>query len=672
MRPPVPLTLALTEGRLHLGAGDDVAVTIHGAAPELIVDRAGERHRWRAEALVAGADHWSALWAETGLRLELAVEARGTALVLRSVLEHRGETPLRLVAAAPLAVAAPGEVRIGSAVGRWAVYRNGYQSWSGTRAYGIDEADADPWLGFLRDAQTDVAHPASGRRGAFRSDLVSVIAERGGGHALALGFLDAAHFFGAVEVDAGGGRFRRLAAVVDGDERPLRPGERLELPPLWLAAGADGWSLLEAWAAACGAAMAARVPERTPIGWCSWYYYFTRVREADVLDNLETLRHLRGRVRCDYVQVDDGYQRAIGDWLQPNAKFPHGMRWLAQRIRAAGFDAGLWLAPFLARPESQLMRSRPEWFVRTPGGRLRWGCWNPMWSLGRPAYVLDTTRDDVLDWLRELARTIVHQWGYRVLKLDFLYAASLPGVRADGGATRAEALRRGLEAIREGAGDDAFLLGCGCPLGPAVGIVDGMRIGADVAPFWDNWISRGPNRGRHGVATAHALGNMLTRAFMHRRLWLNDPDCLMVRASETALTPDEVRSLASAIALTDGMFVLSDRLEALPAERLEWIERVLPLLGGEARLDDLFERGLPEQLRASHADAEAVALFNFSRRAAPRHLAVPPGSRVRELWSETELAPVDGVVTLPAVPPHGCGLLWIEPPGPIEGSAPGD
>ena len=50
-----------------------------------------------------------------------------------------------------------------------------------------------------------------------------------------------------------------------------------------------------------------------------------------------------------------------------------------------------------------------------------------------------------------------------------------------------------------------------------------MRIGPDVAPFWTNWLSRGPLRDRHGVATKHAMRNTLTRAFMHRRLWLNDP-----------------------------------------------------------------------------------------------------------------------------------------------------
>ena len=45
-------------------------------------------------------------------------------------------------------------------------------------------------------------------------------------------------------------------------------------------------------------------------------------------------------------------------------------------------------------------------------------------------------------------------------------------------------VRAGFEAVRRGAGDDTFLLGCGAPLGPTIGVVDGMRIGPDVAPWW--------------------------------------------------------------------------------------------------------------------------------------------------------------------------------------------
>lgn len=662
-----PLVVAVEAGRVRLDAGATVAV--RGAVPRLSVLRAGRRLDWSPEAVEVDGEQWTAAWPATGLRLVLHAETRDAAIVLHTTLEHGGDEPLALHACAPLVVEPPGSVRVGGAPARWSVYRNGYQSWSGTRAYGVEAADADPWLAFLRDLQTDPAHRAAGRAGVFRSDLVSAIVDRDGGDALAAGFLDTARFVAGIEVAAPGGAFTRFAALLDGDGLPLRPGERLELPPLWLAAGDDGWALLEAWADACGAAMQARVPERTPLGWCSWYYYFTAVREADVVDNLETLRALRPRIRCDYVQVDDGYQRAIGDWLEPNDKFPHGMRWLAQRIQTAGFEAGIWLAPFLVRPESRLFAERPEWLLRTAGGRLRGACWNPGWSLGRPAYALDTSRDDVCDWLRELARTIVHQWGYRILKLDFLYAAALPAARADASVTRAAALRRGLTAIREGAGEEAFLLGCGCPLGPAVGLVDGMRIGPDVAPFWENWISRWLNRGRHGVATAHALRNVLGRAFMHRRLWLNDPDCLMVRAAETRLTPDEVRSLATAIALTDGMFVLSDRLDALPDERLGWIERMLPLLGGTPRVDDLFSSPFPERLRARYTDGEAVGLFNFGGTPADRQVAVEAGQVAAEVWSGAAVTAGDGTARLPDVPAHGCRLLWLERPTAVDEEA---
>ncbi|MDX2166179.1 MAG: glycoside hydrolase family 36 protein [Deltaproteobacteria bacterium] len=648
-------TIDLVDGRLQIrGAG----LALVDLTVGLTIERDGERLRWRAEALTAAESGWQASWAELGVRMELRAEAGDEALRLHATLIHDGEAELRLIEVALLEGAA--------GAGDWAVFRNGYQSWSGTRVYAATDADADPWWSFLRDVQTDAAHVAVARPGVFRSDLVSVLVERGSGAALGLGVLETATYVAAVEADVSGGTARRVAVVLDGDRTPLRPGERRPLPALWVATGDDGWTLLEDWASACGAAMRARLPARTPLGWCSWYYYFTRVTEADVIGNLDRLTRLRGRVGCDYVQVDDGYQRAIGDWFEPNGKFPHGMRWLAERIRAAGFDAGIWVAPFLVRPDARLFRERPQWLLRTARGAPRAACWNPGWSLGWPAYALDTTHPEVLDWLRELGRTLAGQWGYRILKLDFLYAAALPGVRHDATATRAQALRRGLEAIREGAGDDAFLLGCGCPLGPAVGVVDGMRIGADVAPFWDNWISRGPNRRRHGVATAHAMQNILTRAFMHRRLWLNDPDCLMVRAAETQLTPDEVRSLATAIALTDGMFVLSDRLEALPEERLGWIERMLPLLGGRPRVEDAFARAMPEQLTAAYADGDAIAVFNFGARPADRQVTVPaPVSHVRELWSEAELPVRDGRVSLPAIPPHGVRLLWIDRPAPV-------
>jgi alpha-galactosidase len=269
----------------------------------------------------------------------------------------------------------------------------------------------------------------------------------------------------------------------------------------------------------------------------------------------------------------------------------------------------------------------------------------------------------VLEWLSELAHTLVQDWGYEILKLDFLYAACLPGERDDVRATRAQALRRGLEAICAGAREEAFLIGCGCPLGPAVGIVDAMRIGADVAPFWTNWLSSGPLRGRHGVSTLHALRSVLLRSFLHRRLWLNDPDCALVRAERNRLTFDEVRTLATAVRLSDGLFVVGDRVDRLPDDRIAILRTACRFGSGSVRVLDLFDDDPPRVLVSERDDEIVLAAFNFDERARPKSVVVSDlgavDGSVGEIWSGSSLGVRDGVLEMGVIPPHGCRVVVL-------------
>ncbi len=654
------------DGRLELAAEGAADVHISGAAPRVSGRRAGQAFTWVAAPLrAAGEGRYVAESSELALRVDLRCTRREDgAWELGLGLENQGAEAVHIEELAPLYVGSDGQVRIGAGTDRWSVLRNGFQSWSGTRAFLPEETDVDPYGEFLRLCHTDVRHRAAGRAGVVRSDLVTAIKNLRSGEVLCLGFTGSRRAFGAIAVDARVDKRPELLAACDFDGIALAAGERLECEPLWVGAGFDEHALLAACAQALGTAMQARVDDRSPIGWCSWYYYFTRVTEADVLQNLEALAALRNRLPCDYVMIDDGWQPAIGDWSESNAKFPHGMPWLASQIEAAGFYAGLWLAPFIARPESQLYRQHPDWFVRTAGGRPRPAIWNPLWGLRHSAYALDTTHPEVLDWLRQLGRTLVQDWNYRVLKLDFLFAASLPGVRHDATATRAQALRRGLEAFREGAGDDVFLLGCGCPLGPAVGVVDGMRIGPDVTPYWRNWLSRSLLRGRHGIATEHALRSTLTRAYMHRRLWLNDPDCLIVRGDRTRLTAPEVQSLAATIGLSDGMFVISERMDLLPEDRLALLENALSLTRGKATVIDLCASGMPELLLCEGRDGRRLCVFNFRDQAVRKAVDVGRfgvrGGELHEQWSGRRLPVRDGWVQLDEIAPHGNALLRLD------------
>src|SRR5205823_10949008 len=108
------------------------------------------------------------------------------------------------------------------------------------------------------------------------------------------------------------------------------------------------------------------------------------------------------------------------------------------------------------------------------------------------------------------------------------------------------------------------------PLLPSIGLVDGMRIGSDVAAYW----GRGGNA--DGPALSNALRATLARMWLHGRWWANDPDCVIVRASDTELSLDEVQAWAAVVALSGGMLFVGDDVSRVEPDRLALLARLLP------------------------------------------------------------------------------------------------
>lgn len=299
-----------------------------------------------------------------------------------------------------------------------------------------------------------------------------------------------------------------------------------------------------------------RLRGRPPRVWCSWYSFYREISEGLLLEVLEALEGYPFEV----FQIDDGWQRALGDW-EANERFPRGMAYLAERIRAKGLRPGLWLAPFLVTEESPLYRSHPEWILRDGEGRPIPAGFN--W--GTPLYALDAGNPEVVDWVAALVRR-VRAWEYTYLKLDFLYAAALPGAEGEG------RYRRALEAVRQAAGE-AYLLLCGAPILPSLGIADGLRVGPDVAPYWDNedrsfWLAD---------PTGPGLRNAL-RTTLHR-LWLMgnvhvDPDVAYFRTRYNLLS-QEAMALQQAMAWITGFKATSDPPSWLLPEEAEALRRFL-------------------------------------------------------------------------------------------------
>ncbi|MGH2520398.1 MAG: glycoside hydrolase family 36 protein, partial [Chloroflexota bacterium] len=358
---------------------------------------------------------------------------------------------------------------------------------------------------------------------------MAVLTDEAGGPSCLLGFAAGRDFNGAIEV-APARAGHRLRVWCDAEGLTVQPGATLESEPLLIAAGEED-ELLARYAGTVAERMGARRWPRVPTGWCSWYHFFTWVTEADCLRNLDWLARRRDTLPMDVFQLDDGYQRQVGDWLALNDKFPSGMPALTAAIRQAGFTPGIWLAPSLLSASSRTYAEHPDWVVLDEAGRPI----DVMQNWGSENYALDTTHPEAMDWLEHIVRTMCEEWGYDYLKIDFIYAAAVRGRRRNREITGVQAYRRGLEMIRRLAGE-RFILGCGAPFLSSVGLVDGMRIGEDVAPFWRR------EGGGPGPAMANALHSTLLHNWMHQRWWINDPDCVMVREHDSQLSLVEVQA----------------------------------------------------------------------------------------------------------------------------------
>ncbi len=581
---------------------------------------------------------------EPELHLTLTLYDDRPFVIARADVQNIGDAPMRVRELRPMDGA---RVDLGATATALRFYKQGWQSWSPTIVLdcsGEDLVMSPPTIG-------PGTQPPQ-KPGRFVSEAMTAVVDPETDHGVLAGFVSNADQFSHVWLDTADGTMT-AASYADGvtiGHREVIASERLLIdvtsPPL---------RALERYGNAVGREMEALSHERVTSGWCSWYYYFQGISESEVLANLDYITANRETLPFGYVQIDDGYQAEIGDWLTANEKFPSGMKAMADAIHERGYKAGLWVAPFLAGARSKLFAEHPDWFVKFSTGMPAIGTMN--W--GQLCFALDTTHPEALAWLKNVFETVCGEWGYDYVKIDFIFAAAVDGVRHDPNVTRAQAYRRGLEIVREAVGD-RFVLACGNPQLASVGMVEAARVGPDVGPYWLPFDRPAPRTLLSDPSALNSIRNTITRYWMHGRLWMSDPDCLLVRESDTALAGDEVRALATVIAMTGGMVLDSDNLPKLSDSRRELISLLLPVYGKAAIPLDLFQTpDVPQVLSLDCGTHRMLALFNWADEAAEVSAPLPEGRwHAFETWGEEYVGVVEGSASV-KVEPHGCKLLRL-------------
>ncbi|MDR2552551.1 MAG: alpha-galactosidase [Treponema sp.] len=324
---------------------------------------------------------------------------------------------------------------------------------------------------------------------------------------------------------------------------------------------------------------------KRPGGYESWYNHYTHINEDLLLRDLDGLGRTGNLIKLRYLdrgepavfQIDDGWEKAVGEWEADPLRFPRGLKPLAERIEEAGLIPGLWLAPFLVTRKCGIFRNRPHWLLREQDGSPVKAGWNPHWD--GTFYCLDLSRGDVLEYLGALMEEVTGRWGFRYIKLDFLYTAFFYGRFASGG-TPADHYHRALAVLesrsKTPSGLPAAFLGCGLPLGPSFRHFPLSRIGTDTRETWDWPLARFlRHTGRPSALLS--LKDTIGRSFLNRTLFINDPDVIFLRSRRCALTGTEKECIALVNYVLAGQIMFSDNPLFLDGEDLALTGRISAL-----------------------------------------------------------------------------------------------
>ena len=481
--------------------------------------------------------------------------------------------------------------------GDTALYGESFQMLSqtaGTLAHPVD-------LGYDELAHYKIPQPPDAR---VLTGMMTLTPD--GGPTMLLAFTSCRRFIGRFYL-----RPKSIEVVLDTEGLALGPGESWDLEEFLYTTGPDRAALLSQLAARIDHNHPPLKFKAPPAGWCSWYCFGPRVTAKNVMDNLAAIA--KDAPQLKYVQLDDGYQPAMGDWLETGKAFGGGVQGVLQAIRKQGFEPAIWVAPFIAEAGSHLFQQHPDWFMKGDDGK-------PLpadkvtfqgWRRG-PWYALDGTNPAVQRHLESVFRTMRQEWGVTYFKLDANFWGAMHGGHLyDPKATRIEAYRRGMQAILRGSGD-SFILGCNHPIWPSFGLIHGSRSSGDVRRTWETF---------EKIARQN-----LNRNWQNGRLWWNDPDAVTLSGS---LPLAEYRFHATVAVAAGGLVLSGDDLTTLPADRLAMLKKLLPPTGVAAEFPD-------ESLQTGTVhlkDRDLICVFNWSDNPAKRTVQLPRTARVTDLWS---------------------------------------
>ena len=441
--------------------------------------------------------------------------------------------------------------------------------------------------------------------------------------------------------------------------RKLARGASLQLDSVCLIAETNIYQTLENYADLVAALSRSPIRKGPNSLWCSWYAHRMSMTEDLVLANAAVAaRHFKP-LGLEIMQLDHGWQRGdiTGDWVA-NERFPHGLKWLSDQLQARyGLKLGVWIAPTDVAQPSQTFREHPDWMLRNAEGKPMVN-WRWYWKPNPDCFELDSSHPEAARFIRDTFARLSSE-GVSYYMIDFLAAAGGEHFwQRDPYCTRGwGVLRRAMEAIREGAGEQAWIRYSQLPPLLSVGLANSAFGGDDTLDA--------------GLGGKIEVLRRNTR-FLAAGYWINDrlyhrEVCDMSVRMQAPL--EEVRLRLAMMTLAGCSISFSDEFQYLPPSRIRLMQTCLPPGAPPMKPLDLLARPIPSvwhiPCRTKADEWEVIGLFNLESQPEDRvvelsSLGYPPGTKAIgfEFWEQRLIGVVQDRLQL-RLPPQSSRIIFL-------------
>ncbi len=243
-------------------------------------------------------------------------------------------------------------------------------------------------------------------------------------------------YSGGFHIQAEVDQFHQTRLVMGIDDSvftwSLQPGEQFIAPEVAMAFSSQGLSHLSH----CyhngfqrNLIRSSWKDKRRPIlvnNWEATYFDFNAEKLLEIAKEAAELE-------LDMLVLDDGWfgkrnddYSGLGDWFVNEDKLGCSLKELVDKVNHMGLMFGLWFEPEMISEDSILYKNHPEWAMVVPGRKpIR----------GRSQLVLDMSRKDVRDYIKERLFSILDSANIQYVKWDMnrsvaaAYSALLPRER---------------------------------------------------------------------------------------------------------------------------------------------------------------------------------------------------------------------------------------------------